>query len=94
MWVDLGWTLPWVSLNMEQILEETLAIAPHNKVMLGTGQHNHPEMCWAAAKAAKKALAHVMQKWVDRGMIAENQAVEIAENVLYKNALRRYGTKE
>ena len=94
VWVDLGWTLPWVSLNMEQILEETLAIAPHNKVMLGTGQHNHPEMCWAAAKVAKKALAHVMQKWVDRGMIAENQAVEIAENVLYKNALRLYGTKE
>ena len=51
-------------------------------------------MCWAAAKVAKKALAHVMQKWVDRGMIAENQAVEIAENVLYKNALRLYGTKE
>ena len=91
VWVDLGWTLPWVSLNMEQIFEETLAIAPHSKIMLGTGQHNHPEMCWVAAKVAKRSLEHVMQKMVDRGLLSEAQARECAEMILYKNAMRLYG---
>ena len=94
VWMDLGWTLPWVSLNMEQILEETLAIAPHSKVMLGTGQHNHPEMIWVAAKVAKRSLEQVAQKWVDRGLLSEAQARETAEMVLYKNAFRLYRIDE
>ena len=90
VWMDIGWTLPWVSLNMEQIFEEVIAIAPHSKIMLGTGQHNHAEMCWAAAKVAKIALANVLQKAVDRGLLSEAQATETAEMILYKNALRLY----
>ena len=90
VWIDISWSLPWLSLNMEQILEEVIAMAPHNKIMLGTGQHNHAEMAWTAAKVAKISLARVMDKLVSHGLLAENQATEIAEQILYRNAMKLY----
>jgi len=90
VWMDLGWSLPWLSMNMESILEEVLCMAPHSKIMLGTGQHDHAEMAWLAAKVAKNALANVMEKQVSRGLLSEAQAAETAEMLLYKNALRLY----
>lgn len=91
VYMDLGWSLPWLSLNMEQILDEVLGMAPSTKVMFGTGQHNHAEMAWTAAKVAKMALANVLGRKVEAGLISEKQAYEIGEQLLYKNAARLYG---
>jgi uncharacterized protein len=91
VWVDLSWSCPWVSLNFSQCLEETLAIAPHDKILFGTGQHNYPEMVWAASKIAKTSLAYVLEEAVRKNFISVPQAQETAEQVLYKNAKRLYG---
>lgn len=91
VWMDIGWTLPWISLNMEQVIEEVIAIAPHTKIMLGTGQHNHAEMCWMAAKVARGALENVLGREVARGLLSEGQAREIAEMIMYRNAAGLYG---
>ena len=93
VWMDLGWSLPWLSMNMEAILEEVLSMAPHSKIMLGTGQHDHAEMSWLAARIAKSSLANVMENQVKRGLLSEKQAIETAEMLLYKNALRLYGVE-
>lgn len=91
VWVDLSWTCPWISLNFAQCLEETLAIAPHDKIMFGTGQHHFAEMAWAASKISKTALAHVFEGAVRKNLISIPQAQESAEMLLYKNAKRLYG---
>lgn len=91
VWMDLGWSLPWLSLNMEQIIDEVLGMAPSTKVMLGTGQHNHAEMAWTAAKVAKISLANVLNRKVESGLLSEQQAYEIGEQLLYKNASLLYG---
>lgn len=90
VWMDLGWSLPWLSMNMENILEEVLSMAPHSKIMLGTGQHDHAEMSWLASKIAKSALANVMDRQVARGLLSKEQAMETAEMILYKNAMKLY----
>lgn len=90
VWVDLGWSLPWLSLNIENILEEIISVAPHSKIMLGSGQHDHAEIVWAASKIIKKALANVLEKKVKAGYLSKEQAIETAEQILYKNALRLY----
>jgi predicted TIM-barrel fold metal-dependent hydrolase len=93
VWVDIGWSLPWLGLNIEQVIEEILSVAPHSKVMLGSGQHNHAEMVWAASKIAKAALANVLERKVNVGLLSKAQAIETAEQLLYKNAFRLYGIK-
>ena len=90
VWVDIGWSLPWLSLNFEQILEEVISVAPHSKIMLGSGQHHHAEVVWMASKVAKKSLANVLERKVNAGLLSREQAVETAEQILYKNAARLY----
>lgn len=91
VWVDLAWVLPWVSLAFTQCLEDVLAMAPVSKILLGSGQHNIPEIAWMSSKVARKALEAVMQKLIDQEMLNPTQAFEIAEMVMYKNASRLYG---
>jgi hypothetical protein len=91
IWLDISQILPWVSVNFPQIIEEVLGIAPHSKIMFGTGAHDHPEIIWMAAKIAKSSLETVMKNAVERGIFAQSQAHETAELLLYKNALRLYG---
>jgi len=89
--LDLSWPLPWVGLEFKQILRSALAIAPHSKILLGSGQNHIPEFSWAAAKIARKALEGVMNEYVQDGLLTEEQARESAEMLLYRNAQRLYG---
>jgi hypothetical protein len=91
IWVDLSWTLPWTNINFAQCLEEVLGLAPWDKILLGTGQHEIPEMVWCASKIAKSALAFIMDKSVYMNLISVTQAQEAAEMILYRNALGLYG---
>jgi len=90
VWVDLSWSLPWISLNFAQCLLEVLGVASHAKILLGSGQHGIPEISWLAAKTAKSALSAVMEELVQQNLLAESQARETAEFLLYKNAARLY----
>ena len=67
-----------------------MGLAPWDKILLGTGQHEIPEMVWCAAKIAKSALAFIMDKSVYMNFISYPQAQEAAEMILYKNALNLY----
>ncbi len=90
VWVDMGWVLPWISLNFTQCLREVLGVAPHSKILLGSGQHGLPEFVWMSAKLARQSLATVMQEMVEQNLLSVPQAQETAEMILYRNAARLY----
>jgi len=90
VWVDLGWTIPWVSLGSSQVVEEVLSIAPHSKIMLGSGQHGIPEIAWLSGKILKSALKAVLTNAVMSDYISEQQAYNTAEMLCYGNAKRLY----
>lgn len=93
VWLDLSQTLPWQSLMFTTCLREALSIAPHDKIMLGSGQHWYAEMSWLSALTARKSLSAVMKSFTESGLISEKQALESARMVLSENALRLYGSK-
>lgn len=90
LYVDLGWVLPWNSIDFTQTLREMLGVAPHSKILLGSGGHYIPETAWVATKVAKRALEVVMEQAVEEGTLSKAQAQETAEQLLYKNAYRLY----
>ena len=94
VWVDLAWVLPWVSLSFTQCIEDLIGIAPVSKILLGSGQHNIPEIAWLSSKVAKSALQYVTDKLVAQEMLSQEQGNELAAMLLYKNALRLYGVAE
>jgi predicted TIM-barrel fold metal-dependent hydrolase len=91
VWVCMSCVLPWSNINFAQCLEDVLGCyAPWDKILLGSGQHDNPEMVWCASKTAKSALAYIMDKAVSMNMLSHSQAQEAAEMILYKNALNLY----
>jgi predicted TIM-barrel fold metal-dependent hydrolase len=90
VWVDLSWTLPWTSLRFDRSIEDVLAIAPHSKILLGSGQHGIPEISWLASLVAKDSLASTLSDAVARGIIGRVQAETSARMICFENARRLY----
>ena len=90
VYLDLSQTLPWQSMAFSRILEDALSIAPHDKILLGTGQHWYAEMVWVAAKIAKSSLAFVMDRLVAQNLLSHTQALQSAAMILSRNAFRVY----
>jgi hypothetical protein len=86
---DLSWLLPWASLRADRCVEDVLALAPHSKIMLGSGQHGIPKFVWLA-KIAKRALSTVLTSAASSGLVAEQQATETAQLICHQNAQRLY----
>ena len=90
VYLDLSQTLPWQSLAFSRIIEDALSITPHDKIILGTGQHEYAEMVWIAAKIAKTSLAYVMDLLVSQNLLSQAQAAQSASMILAQNALSFY----
>lgn len=93
IYVDMSQTLPWESLGMKTMFEEVIALAPHNRIIMGSGQHGCPETAWLAAKTAKAALEKVMEDITEQGMMSGEQARRSAKMILSENALKLYGVQ-
>ncbi|MBQ9047319.1 MAG: amidohydrolase family protein [Solobacterium sp.] len=94
IYIDFSQTLPWQGMGFAAMLKEVIGQAPHNRIMLGSGQHGAFEAAWAASKASKTALARIMEELVDDGLISEERAVRSARQILSENARRLYGEIE
>ena len=91
VWVDIGWTTPWISLRIVDCYRELLAMAPLSKLMIGSGGHGSPEISWLAAKTAKIALGEMLSDAERLGLMAEQDAQRTGRMILYDNAARMYG---
>ncbi len=94
VWVDMGWTTPWISLRLVECYREIVGMAPLSKVMIGSGGHGTPEIAWLAAVTAKIALREVLGDAVRLGLMAESQAERVGRMILHDNAARLYGLQE
>ena len=91
VFVDLAWVLPWTAMAFDRALEDLLAVAPASKILLGSGQHNIPEIAWLAAHTARRSLSGVLDRLVGEDLISSGQARRIAEQILFRNACDLYG---
>lgn len=91
VWVDMGWTTPWISLGLAECYRDLIGMAPLSKLMIGSGGHGTPEIPWLAGKTAKMALGKALGDTVSLGLMTENQAQEAARMILWANAARLYG---
>lgn len=91
VWVDLGWTTPWISLRLVECYRELIGMAPLSKLMIGSGSHGTPEISWLSARTAKIALAEALGDAVRLGLLARPQGERIGRMILHDNAARLYG---
>jgi hypothetical protein len=70
---------------------ETIQQTPSRKIVCGSDAGEFPEIHWLSAKIAKVTLQRTLENLVEQSTIDEDDAIEIAENVLFRNVRRLYG---
>lgn len=91
VWVDMGWTTPWISLRIADCYRDLIGMAPLSKLMIGSGGHGTPEIAWLAGRTAKIALGETLADAVRLGLMTQEQAKQAGRMILHDNAARLYG---
>jgi hypothetical protein len=87
----------WVYVLSERVamdsLDKALDLLPLNKILGFGGDYRYPELIYAHAKAARRAVARVLDARVRMGQLRESDALEAARAILFSNAARLYPRK-
>jgi hypothetical protein len=89
--LDLSLMIPWSSIGIAQRIHETFEFAPTKKVMYGSDGIMGPELFWISALNTRKALSRVLSDLVAEDVLDNDEAMEIAKDIFYRNAERIYG---
>lgn len=91
VYFDLSYTIPFVErLEMLAFTRQALSIAPASKLMYSSDGIYLPEMHWAAAMRGRSILAHVFDEMIAHDEISEEQAYQLARQVLHGTAYTVY----
>ena len=91
--LDLSLMIPWSSIGIAGRIEQILESAPTSKIMYGSDGIQAPELYWMSAKLGRRALGQVLDKLIATAAIDAEEAREIAEAILFRNAERCYGIR-
>lgn len=93
VWVDMGWTTPWISLRIAECYRDVIGMAPLSKILVGSGGHGTPEIAWLSALTAKIALGEVLSDAARLGLMTQQQAETAGHMILHDNAVSMYGAE-
>jgi len=94
VYADFCWAYVVSPEVSRRALAEFLESVPVNKILGFGGDYKYPELSYAHAKMARRALAQVMAVKVENGLCNEQEAFEIGRLVLYQNAARLFAWRE
>jgi len=84
--LDLTWVHIIVPQGARDGLSHMLDMVPVNKIHAFGGDYGVPENIWGALEIARRNLTYVLAEKIEKGIMTENQAIDIAEKLLSKNA--------
>ncbi|XP_010267282.1 PREDICTED: protein fluG isoform X3 [Nelumbo nucifera] len=91
VYVDFGLAVPKLSVHgMISSVKGLLELAPIKKVMFSTDGYAFPETFYLGAKIAREVVFSVLCDACDDGDFTIPEAVEAAEDIFKKNAIRLY----
>ncbi|MEM0005898.1 MAG: amidohydrolase family protein, partial [Ignisphaera sp.] len=90
VYMDISVATPFGLANLEHRIREALELAPASKIMYASDGYYTPELHWISAVALRKALISLLKEWLSLDLIDLSDALEIAERILYKNAVNVY----
>ena len=91
VYFDLSYTIPFLDkLEMLAFTRQALSVAPASKLMFSTDGIHLPEMHWAGALRGRSIIGQVLDEMIDADEIDEDQAYDIAQQILHDTAYTVY----
>ena len=91
VYFDLSYMIPFVDrLEMLAFTRQALGVTPASKLMYSSDGIHVPEMHWAGAIRGRSVIGQVLQEMVDADEIDEEQAYDLALQILHDTAYTVY----
>ncbi len=91
VYFDLSYAIPFVDkLEMLAFTRQALSVAPVSKLMFSTDGIHIPEMHWVGALRGRSVIGQVLDEMIDADEIDEEQAYDLAQQILHDNAYTVY----
>jgi len=86
VYLDLSVLIPYATANMSNRILKVMELAPASKILYASDATQIPEMHWLSAKLGKKALQQALSQVVERSVVTDTEAHDIAKMILAENA--------
>jgi uncharacterized protein len=91
VYFDLSYAIPFVDkLEMVAFTRQALSVAPVSKLMFSTDGIHIPEMHWVGALRGRSVIGQVLDEMIEADEIDEEQAYDLAQQILHDNAYTVY----
>jgi uncharacterized protein len=91
VYLDLSYMIPFADrLEMLAFTRQALGVAPSSKLMYSSDGINVPEMHWAGAIRGRAIIGQALQEMIDADEIDEEQAFDLAQQILHDTAYTVY----
>lgn len=82
---DLSIMTPFVHQSLARRYQEVMEVVPLSKILFASDAFHLPELYWLAGRWGKRYLAQALADYVRGGSLGEEEALEAARMILYKN---------
>ncbi len=93
VWLDMCWAWAMNPTSMERVLEAWLAAVPHNKILGFGGDTGTPFAAVGYAVQARRGIANVLERKVERGEYDLDTARRVARRIMSRNSLELHGVE-
>jgi len=93
VWMDLGLAIPFATIDIPSVWRQALSLTPTSKILFSTDAYSIPEIYWLAARWGRWGLSQMLDELIQIGALAQDEAVEVAHQILHGNAERLYEVK-
>lgn len=91
--LDFCWMYVVSPAVARRTLHEVLDTVPSNKVMGFGGDYRYPELSYAHAVMARRAIADVLAERVRQGVHTDQEALDVAQRLLHDNPARLFSPR-
>ena len=82
---DLSIMTPFVHQSLATRYQEVMEVVPLSKILFASDAYHLPELYWLSGRWGKRYLAQALSAYVNGGSLDEEEALEAARMILYKN---------
>lgn len=82
---ELSLMTPFIHQGLVRRYLEIMEAVPLSKILFGSDAYHLPELYWLAARWGKRFLSQALAVYVTEGVLSEEEALEGARMILYKN---------
>ena len=91
VYADIGEVFPFLSRDgQEGVVRQILELCPVSKILWSTDGHWFPETYLLAVVQVREVLWTVLRDYVRKGDLTSGQAVELVEDILFRNSNKLY----